>query len=465
MKKAIAVITLLFCAACAPVAPTNDTPLSAKIIETDHNTTPPAAPTNNSVTYETPIEFEEPAGESLYAEEDPVLVSPPERPDPIPAGEPVSAPLAPEYAHLLDPDPEWTDYIASVNNTLHGYMAFDPEVPEMLYYRNKNDNNNIYVKTVSDEGQGVKFADANEYGFLHSISADGGYVYFVSNYSAPSGSPGTDGGNPPAAYRLSSASANTDEQPAIVVSGIGDNFFAADGKLIYTKSSGGSDAGGDTLVIDYINDGTVKQIDGFAMHVSYANGAVLYDNGNEIKLYDERTDSIALSFPMPKPGINSLFRYGNYIIYTYRHGGTENPGEVVTGVAYIDMADMTETVVREVTFMREIPEGTSLEQFYLEDKQQIIPSANLSNGKLLFFICEASGEDALTDSNATAVDVYDRRTLVAYDFNERSTIDVVRYSSAGPFDVNIPGCIFYSAPGGLYEFIAEGTNVRVDTGE
>jgi hypothetical protein len=316
----------------------------------------------------------------------------------------------------------------------------------------------------------VKFADANEYGFMHSISADGssadgGYIYFVSNFSVPSGSPGTDAGGMPAAYRLSSASAGSDEQVATMVSGIGDNFFAADGKLVYTKSAGGSDAGGDGLIIEDLQKTSVKQIDGFAMHVSYANGAVLYDNGNEIKLYDERTDSNALTIPMPKPGINSLFRFGNYIIYTYRHGGTGIPGEVVTGVAYIDMADMTETVVREVTFLREIPEGTSLEQFFLEDRQQIIPSANISNGKLMFFIYEASGEENFADSAVTAVDVYDRRTLVAYDFTERSFMDVVRYTAAEPFDVNIPGCIFYSFPGGLYEFMPTGTNVRVDTGE
>jgi hypothetical protein len=325
------------------------------------------------------------------------------------------------------------EYIKAANNALQGSLAFDENY---IYYKNINDNGNLYRKSYEEQGAGLKLADANKNGFLHHICVENGYLYYVTKYYDGTEVDGTDGGKPPKAYaiQLSDIPENADNNElvlsaALIEDDIGDNFYVAEGKVLYsTDPMSGSGA----LYIRDMGSDEPVYIDGHAAYATLVNGEVTYSDGENLKIYDVATGTFTLDIPLPANGIQALIRYKDNVIYNYRNSAG-------TGIGCYNITSQENTVILDA------PDDS--------ESGYVPPAMNILDNELYFYVYGDYLDDVPPNGG------YYEKYLHKYSFETGNTEYMMYYSSRTvPYDRGLYGCAVYSTEYGLYEYDSDDNN-------
>jgi hypothetical protein len=339
------------------------------------------------------------------------------------------------------------DYIKSANAAMFGNVAFDEEY---VYYIRKAENFTACVMKRSfdtrPELTDLPVALGNEYGFLHSLQIKGDELYYVSRYDTENDIEGTEGATKPCLFAVKTDGSNWDN-PRLVIKNVGDYYFFDGDNIIYTADPHGD---GGTYIYDTLT-GEKTEIEAGGVHLSFADGELLYDTGKEIGIYDTEAGKTTWSIPTPGTYVSSMVRLKNKIIYSYNYG-SENT-KIITGISYYDIDTKEHKVIKEAITDKNLPDGQSAEEYIKgADNQWISEGFNIRDGKLVFFGYEMTynqgfGYDMLLR------EYFNEATLYSYDFEtEKVSVLSENKHSDTAYPVYAPLCSIYSTPGGLYTY-------------
>jgi hypothetical protein len=188
-------------------------------------------------------------------------------------------PLKPEFT---DPPSKAFDSPAASYES----YAYDGEY---VYYKNADDNGNLYKKIPNSDGAGVKLADANEHGYLYGICVYGDEVFYATHYFDDNTPDGTDGHGGPTVYAVKKDGSST--APKVVLEGAGDYFYVYDGVFYFTGGEYSKYDGLNSLPYDPDSDKPLdgaqrKNIAPFAMDVVIVNDQITYFDGEKVVIYE-----------------------------------------------------------------------------------------------------------------------------------------------------------------------------------
>jgi hypothetical protein len=318
-----------------------------------------------------------------------------------------------------------TEYMAAANSVFYGQFAFDDQY---IYYENLNDNHNLYKKRFDSDDAGVKLAEANVYGHIYGICVYGDEVFYVTKYYDPKTATGTDGGGS-TAYAVKKDGSST--EPRVVIEGVGDYFYVYDGNIYYT---GGISSKNEAQLLSMpVDGGTPEKIADFAMHMSIADGMITYYDGVNIHVYDIASKSVTTTIAEDSYSLDSMFRYGDYIIYHYEYGAESR---LYSNLSAINIKDRTEKQIAVTMLERneEVAGGTIMPMSY-----------NIFEGNLYY--------NTFTDERDDGY--YDKITY-GYNLTEKRVGFEGLNEGRAPYLTNPPECVMFSTPYGLYTYASDG---------
>ncbi|MDR0903148.1 MAG: DUF5050 domain-containing protein [Ruminococcus sp.] len=330
------------------------------------------------------------------------------------------------------------EYIAAANSDASGQFAFDEDY---IYYKNINDNGNLYKKHFGAEDAGVKLADANEHGYLYGICVYGDEVFFATHYydTEPDG---TDGHGGPTIYAVKKDGSSA--EPKEVLSGAGDDFFIYDGVLYFTGGEYSSYDGLNSLPYDADSgkplDGSLREnIAPFAMQMSVADGMITYYDGANINVYDITAGSVAAAISQDTISIDSMFRFGDYIIYHYEYGAESRLYSVLSAVNF-KTREETQIDMKWIERNKEAEGGS-----------YIPASFNLFEGQIYYntYWDEKDGG-------------YHQKTLQGFSLDEKKVMLGSWDESLIPYRTTKPECALFSCPDGIYSYAPDGNLVKFE---
>jgi hypothetical protein len=322
---------------------------------------------------------------------------------------------------------DYTDaeYMSAANSAFFGNFAYDED---NVYYKNINDRGSLYRKSRFGVGPGTKLASANVAGNLSRISVWGDEVFFVTNYYDPEYAIGTEGIASIYAVKKDGSS----EEPRGILSDVGDCAYIYDGVIYYTGGmSSGEEAMLFSVPLDAGLEGKVKIAD-FAMYVTIAEGMITYFDGTNVKVYDIAAGEVTFE-QEAGVGIDSMFRYDNYIIYHYEYQAESRHYTAIEAI------DITTGEVKEIA-------RVLYEHRELVDDGSVIPmSYNIYNGLLMYNVLSHQVGGS-----------YREKMLMGHDFLQWKEAYGVWSESEQPFYQNPPECALFSTPYGLYYYDHDG---------
>jgi hypothetical protein len=307
------------------------------------------------------------------------------------------------------------EYMAAANSVFYGQFAFDDEY---VYYKNINDNNNLYKKAYDSDDAGVKLADSNAGGHIYGICVYGDEVFYVTNYYDPETATGTDGGGS-TAYAVKKDGSS--KEPLKVLEGIGDYFYIYNGVIYYT---GGLPSVNEAQLLKVsVKGGTPEKIADFAMYMSVAKDIITYSDSENIHFYNIDTGENVIERQIPQPfRIDSIFRYGDYVIF---HKTNEiSAMNIFTGVI---------RTYNSVEFDYKLP-----------------MSFNIYNGDIYYNTYKETITGEIT-----------ARILTGFAVAEWVEVYSETSTSTVPYRVKTPDCALFATPNGLYEYAPNGELVKV----
>jgi hypothetical protein len=341
------------------------------------------------------------------------------------------------------PPPDYSgdiEYMAAAHN-MYGLFAVDNE---NVYYKNLNDNGNLYKKLRDTDDAGVKLADANEHGYLYGISVYGDEVFYATQYFDENTPDGTDGHGGPTVYAVKRD--GTSETPTVVLKGAGDDFYIYGGVFYFTGGEYSSYTGLNSVPYESgkpLDTSKITQIDDFAMHMSVADGKITYSDGVNIIVYDIASGKNILTKPLNEiNAVDGLFLYGDKVIFHYTYGAESRLYNVLSSID-IKTGEIKDIDSRVFDRNEEINNGSALPV-----------SLSIFEGQIWYNTLQnyKSGGYHARVLNGFLLEWWD------------DSYGSVEESIALPFGENPPECALFATPDGLYQYGRDGVLEKYEFG-